>query len=208
MEAAPPVRGIILAGGRASRFGGAPKGLMPVGGVRILDRLVDTFQSAFGSLPALIANDPAASQWRPGLAVIADLLPGRGALGGLYTAVAAAPAPVVVAGWDMPFLTPDLLRTLAEGLTEADACLPSGGGRWGVEPLAAAYGPGCIEPIREALEAGDLRAVAFHDRVRLSILSPGVVARFGDPRHLFFNVNTAADLDQAESLWRKPGSSR
>ena len=97
---------------------------------------------------------------------------------------------------------------MAAGLAAADACLPAGGGRWGIEPLAAAYGPGCLEPIREALEAGDLRAVAFHDRIRLSILSPDVVGQLGDPSRLFFNVNTAADLDQAESLWQKPGSSR
>ncbi|HWA16616.1 MAG TPA: hypothetical protein VG817_09290, partial [Gemmatimonadales bacterium] len=72
----------------------------------------------------------------------------------------------------------------------------------------AAYGPGCRDPIRAALDHGDLRAVAFHDRIRLSILSPMEIARFGDPTRLFFNVNTAADLDQAESLWRKPESSR
>jgi len=46
----PPVRGVILAGGQASRFGGAPKGLERVGGVRILDQLVETFLAAFGHL--------------------------------------------------------------------------------------------------------------------------------------------------------------
>ncbi|MDQ5839789.1 MAG: NTP transferase domain-containing protein, partial [Chloroflexota bacterium] len=34
------VRGAILAGGGATRFGGKPKGLELVGGERILDRLV------------------------------------------------------------------------------------------------------------------------------------------------------------------------
>lgn len=208
MTGAPPVRGVILAGGQASRFGGEPKGLQKVGGVRILDRLVDAFHSAFGSLPLLIANAPDAATWRPDLLVVPDIQPGLGALGGLYTAVVAGPAPVVVAGWDMPFVQPGLLTRLAQGLETADACLPSGGGRWGVEPLAAAYGPGCVTPMRQALEAGDLRAVAFHDRIRLSILTSAEIAALGDPARLFFNVNTAADLDQAESLWRKPESSR
>lgn len=204
----PPVRGVILAGGQASRFGGAPKGLERVGGVRILDRLVETFLAAFGHLPLLIANDPGASGWRSDLQVLPDLQPGLGALGGLYTAVVAGPAPVVVAGWDMPFLTVELLHAVGGGLAQADACLPAGAGRYGLEPLAASYGPGCAGPIRDAIAAGDLRAIAFHPRVKVSILSPDEVARFGDPSRLFFNVNTAADLSQAESLWRKPESSR
>jgi molybdopterin-guanine dinucleotide biosynthesis protein A len=199
---------VILAGGQASRFGGIPKGLQPIGGIRILDRLVETFRTAFGHLPLLVANDPAAGSWRPDLQVVPDLQPGLGALGGLYTAVMVGPAPVLVAGWDMPFLTPALLRAIGAGLKGADACLPAGGGQFGIEPLAAAYGPGCAGPMRDALAAGDLRAVGFHPRVKVSILSPDEVARFGDPTRLFFNVNTAADLLQAESLWRKPESSR
>lgn len=207
MTPRPPVRGVILAGGQASRFGGAPKGLHEVGGIRILDRLVECFITAFGSPPLLIANAPDASQWRPGLEVVADERPDMGALGGIYTALIAGPAPVVIAGWDMPFVQPDLLIRLAEGLSDFDACLPSGGGRWGIEPLLAGYGPGCLDPVRACLDSGDLRAVAFHDRIRLSILTPAEVARYGDPARLFFNVNTAADLDQAESLWRTPESS-
>ena len=173
----------------------------------MLDRLVETFQTAFGSLPLLIANTPGAADWRPGLEVVADIRPGLGALGGIYTALIAGPAPVVVVGWDMPFVSAPLLARLAHGLVDADACLPSGGGKWGIEPLAAAYGPGCIDPVRAAIDAGDLRAVAFHDRIRLSILTRAEVAQLGDPTRLFFNVNTAADLDQAESLWRTPESS-
>jgi molybdopterin-guanine dinucleotide biosynthesis protein A len=76
-----------------------------------------------------------------------------------------------------------------------------------LEPLCAAYGPGCAAPIAAALDQGDLRAVGFHPRIRLSILSSAEVSRFGDPARLFFNVNTAADLQQADALWQIPGSS-
>lgn len=204
---APPIRGVILAGGGATRFGGTLKGLERVGGERILDRQVDAFLAAFGHPPLLIANHPEANRWRPGLEVIPDLRPGLGSLGGLYTAVVAGPAPVVVTGWDMPWVQADLLIRLAEGLKEADACLPASTGPRALEPLCAAYGPGCVAPIAAALDQGDLRAVAFHPRIRLSILSSAEVARYGDPARLFFNVNTAADLQQADALWRNPESS-
>ena len=135
------VRGVVLAGGGATRYGGRPKGLEVVGGARILDRLVDAMTDAFGVPPLLVANAPDAATWRPGLDVVSDVRPGLGALGGLYTAVRAGPAPVVGAAWDMPFVTPGLLTALAAGLADADACLPESQGRRGLEPLCAAYDP-------------------------------------------------------------------
>jgi molybdopterin-guanine dinucleotide biosynthesis protein A len=121
--------------------------------------------------------------------------------------VVEAPAPVVCVAWDMPFVSAPLLRALAAGLAAHDAMLPESGGRRGIEPLCAAYGPRCREAIAASLDAGDLRAVGFHPRITLGILPLSEIRRFGDPGHLFFNVNTADDLARAEGLWRRHGSS-
>ena len=195
------VRGAILAGGGATRFGGLPKGLERVGGDRVLDRLVGAFAEALGAPPLLVANDPAAATWAPTLRVVKDVQPGAGALGGILTAVVEAPAPVVCVAWDMPFVGASLIRDLAAGLTPGvDACLPSSGGRRGVEPLCAAYGPGCRGPIEAAIARGDLRAIAFHESVKVGILSLSAVRAHGDPGRLFFNINTAGDLARAQDL--------
>lgn len=206
-SARPAVRGAILAGGGATRYGGRPKGLERVGGTRILDRVAEAFLEAFGALPLLIANDPDAHHWRPDLTVVPDVRPGAGALGGLLTAVTAAPGPVVCAAWDMPFVSPALLRLLAAGLADADAVLPASGGRRGVEPMCAGYGPACRPAIEACIAAGDLRAIAFLSAIRASILRANVVAACGDPAVLFFNVNTQDDLTEAETLWRRLASS-
>jgi molybdopterin-guanine dinucleotide biosynthesis protein A len=195
------VASAILAGGRAARYGGRPKGLEIVGGERILDRLVRECERAFGALPLLVANAPEAPTWRPDLRVVPDTRPGLGALGGIYTAVLEAPAPVVCVAWDMPFVTAALLSALAAGLTAHDAFLPESDGRRGVEPLCAAYGPACAAAIAATADAGDLRAIGFHDRVRTGVLPLERVRRLGDPTHLFFNVNTADELARAEALW-------
>ena len=194
------MRCAILAGGEASRMGGAPKGLLEIGGRRILDRLVDEAMAAFGALPLLVANAPEAISWRADLTPVADLIPGAGTLGGLYTAVMVAPAPVVCVAWDMPFVGAGLLRRLAEGLDRHDVFLPASDGRRGVEPLCAGYGPGCAEPMRAAILRGDLRAIAFHPSVRVGLLPIAEVEQFGALERLFFNVNTAADLTAAERL--------
>lgn len=195
------VTGAIIAGGDATRLGGRPKGLERVGGVRILDRLTDALTGALGMQPLLVANAADAGAWRPELRVVRDLRPGLGALGGIYTAVVEAPAPVVCVAWDMPFVTTELVQALASGLGDWDAFLPeSHGGKDGVEPLCAAYGPACGPAIAARFTAGDLRAVGFHADVRVGRLPLDAVRRLGDPDRLFFNVNTTDDLARAEAL--------
>ncbi len=201
------VRGAILAGGGATRFGGKPKGLELVGGERILDRLVRVMTTALGEPPLLVANAEDATTWRPDLRTVSDARPGFGALGGIYTAVLESPAPVVCVAWDMPFVSESLIRTLAEGLDSHDAMLPESGGRRGVEPLCAAYGPACCQAIADCLAGGDLRAIGFHDRIRVGILPLEQVRTLADPNLLFFNVNTADDLARADQLWRQHASS-
>jgi molybdopterin-guanine dinucleotide biosynthesis protein A len=201
------VQGAILAGGGATRFSGKPKGLEVVGGERILDRLVAVMTAAFDGPPLLVANAPEAPEWRPDLRVVPDVRPNLGSLGGIYTAVVEAPAPVVCVAWDMPFVPEALLRRLAGGLLEHDACLPQSDGRRGVEPLCAAYGPACREAIAQSLDEGDLRAIAFHERISVGILPLSEVGRFGDPELLFFNVNTADDLALTDGMWRRLESS-
>ena len=200
------MRGAILAGGGATRFGGKPKGLEQIGGERILDRLARVLALALGEPPLLVANAPDAASWRPDLRTVADVRPGFGALSGIYTAVIESPAPVVCVAWDMPFVAESLIRALADGLQSSDAVLPQSDGRRGVEPLCAGYGPACREAIAESMAAGDLRAIGFHDRIRVGILPLDQVRTLADPDLLFFNVNTADDLAKADQLWRHASS--
>ena len=201
------MRGAVLAGGAASRYGGAPKGLVTVGGRRILDRVIDSVQTVTGSPPLLIANAPDAPSWRADVQTVPDTRPGFGSLGGIYTAVVAAPGPVLCVAWDMPFVPDALLQKLTEGFTAGgyDAFLPESSGRRGLEPLCAVYGPACGPAIARRLESGDLKAISFHGDVRVGILSLADVRAFGDPEELFFNVNTPEDLAQAEARWQRRG---
>ena len=199
------VCGAVLAGGAASRFRGRPKGLERVGGQRILDYVVSNLRQATGELPLLVANAADAETWYPGLKVVRDVLPQRGSLGGIYTAVTVAQGPVLLVAWDMPFVPVPLLQALIEGSNGYDAFLPESGGKRGVEPLCAVYGPACGPAIRERLEQEDYRAIGFHDAVRVGTLALEEVGRHGDPALLFYNVNTAEELAEAEAMWQRRG---
>jgi len=188
--------GVILAGGGARRFGGKPKGLQLIDGARIIDRVATALRDASDDL-LLVANDPGAPQWLPGVRTATDVRLGEGALGGLHAALShAGGAGALVVAWDMPFVEPGLLRALrALGEAGADAAAPESqtSGR-GVEPLCAWYGPACLAAIERRLDAGDRRVVAFFEDVRVSRLSAADVAQWGDPARLFWNVNTPHDL--------------
>jgi molybdopterin-guanine dinucleotide biosynthesis protein A len=156
-----------------------------------------------GAAPLLVANAPDGPGWRPDLRTVPDVRPGCGSLGGIYTAVASGAGPVLCLAWDMPFVTPELLRALVEGSVTSDAFLPESDGRRGVEPLCAVYGPACGPAIERQLARQDLRAIGFHADVKVGTLPLERVRAYGDPDVLFFNVNTPADLERAEAVWRQ-----
>ncbi|HSJ65927.1 MAG TPA: molybdenum cofactor guanylyltransferase [Gemmatimonadaceae bacterium] len=189
--------GVILAGGAASRYGGRPKGLVRIGGRRVIDRVAEALSACTDEL-LVIANDPAAVDWLPVVRTEADIRPGNGSLGGIHAALWHARTPIVLVAWDMPFVPAALLAALRARGTDADVVAPSSESRRGLEPLCAWYHPSCLPAIEARLDAGDRRVVAFYDAVRVERLAPDEVARFGDPARLFLNINTPEDLERAE----------
>jgi molybdopterin-guanine dinucleotide biosynthesis protein A len=194
----PAVTGVVLAGGRSSRYGGLPKGLELVGSRRIVDRVADALRETTDAL-LLVANHPGAEEWLPGVPTVADVRPGAGSLGGIHAALVHAATPILLVAWDMPFVPPSLLRALCRLGEGADVAVPeSDSSRRGVEPLCAYYAPSCLPAIERRLDAGDLRVVGFFDEVRTRRLPAPEVARHGDPGRLFHNVNAPDDLVVAE----------
>ena len=125
----------IVAGGSASRLGGACKPLLRVRGRTVLERLLGLRTLADEVL--LVSADPRLPD--AGLRRVGDVVPGRGAPGGVQAAMAQAHAPWVLAvAGDMPFLDGRAVLPLLEARTDAlDAVAYTVSGR--LEPLAAVY---------------------------------------------------------------------
>ena len=193
-----PCIGAIVAGGRASRMGGGPKGLETVGGRRILDRVASALAQVTDGL-LLVANAPGAAAWLPGVATVPDDVPDAGPLGGIATALAHAGAPVLAVAWDMPFVPASLLgelRRVAEA-TDADAAVPERDAAGRIEPLCAYYALSCAAAATRRIARGDLRVAGLLEDVRAERLSLARVLDWGDPERLFLNVNTPAELETA-----------
>jgi molybdopterin-guanine dinucleotide biosynthesis protein A len=193
-----PCTGVILAGGQASRYGGKAKGLERVHGERVIDRVARVLGAVTDSL-MLIANDPMASEWMPGMRVAGDVRPGIGSLGGIHAALVHAATAVIVVAWDMPFVPEGLLAELRARGDDADVVAPeSGSSRRGLEPLCAYYSGACIAPIERSIDADDRRVIGFFDQVRVARISIEDVRRYGNPERLFMNVNSPDELVLAE----------
>lgn len=195
------VTGAIVAGGANQRFGGEPKGLRQVGGVRIIDRVASAIRAVTPEI-VLVANAPDAGEWLAGVPVHRDIRSERGSVVGLHTALASIPAGdiALVVAWDMPFVSAGLLSLLVRRVGEgASAAIPESPS--GPESFCAAYSAACLADIERAVARGDFRMSSIVSALpNASRVADAEVRRFGDPARLFFNVNSPADLEKAEGM--------
>jgi molybdopterin-guanine dinucleotide biosynthesis protein A len=191
--------GAIIAGGSASRFGGRPKGLEIVDGMRIIDRVAailrprcDYLLIAPGSLDA--------TGWLRDASIAPDVLPVKASITGIHAAISASSSEVVALAWDMPFVPPALVAELIRRLgEEASAAVPIVHGR--PEPLCAAYSKRAAKPMAAAVKEGIFKNVDVLARLADVVwMEESDLRRFGDPAVMFFNVNTPADLERAEEI--------
>jgi molybdopterin-guanine dinucleotide biosynthesis protein A len=189
--------GVLLAGGAARRFRGMPKGLALVDGLRIADRALAALRGAT-ERQIVVANDPRAARWFPGLRTVRDAEEGLGPLHGLRTALASAEgAPVIVVAWDMPFVTTALLLALrAEGERGATATVPVAGNPPRAEPLCAYYGADALVACDALIGRGERRAAALYETLpgATSVRGRDLVA-LGDPARLLLSVDPLEDLN-------------
>jgi molybdenum cofactor guanylyltransferase len=188
--------GVLLAGGAARRFRGMPKGLALVDGIRIADRALAALRGATDR-QIVVANDPRAARWFPGLRTVRDAEEGLGPLHGLRTALASSEgAPVLVVAWDMPFVTAALLSALrTEGERGAPAAVPVAGNPPRPEPLCAYYGAGALAACDVLLARGERRAAALFESLPGAItVGADVLATLGDPGRLLTSIDTLEDL--------------
>jgi molybdopterin-guanine dinucleotide biosynthesis protein A len=179
---------------------GQNKALLPFLGKPLVSRVTDRL-SSLGEETLVISNPPGELQFL-GFPVYEDLLPGRGALGGLYTALSIANQPLVaVVACDMPFANAALLAALRDELLAGEFDLAVPRSAEGLEPMHAVYRrQTCLPAVWQALEAGEQRMISFYPQVKPRIFTVGEVRPYDPEQLTFINVNTPEEFRQAEML--------
>jgi molybdopterin-guanine dinucleotide biosynthesis protein A len=99
----------VLAGGKASRFGGINKALIEIEGVPIISRTIALLEPLFSEI--ILAGWPGSSPLPSGVIPVDDNFPGLGPIGGIEAAMKVSSSPLLfVFGGDMPWLSGELIR--------------------------------------------------------------------------------------------------
>jgi len=187
------VAGFVVAGGRSRRMGG-DKALLPWGNTTLLDHAIARMRAVVPEL-LLLAGEATRYADR-GLPVVADACPDGGPLSGLLGGLDHVPGGGgIFLAVDVPRVPEALLRHLLQSAGNHDAVVPVSPA--GPEPLCAVYGPGCAEPIRRRLAAGERKMTCFWPDVRVLQLEIRTEMGFGPPERIFLNVNSPEEYELA-----------
>jgi molybdopterin-guanine dinucleotide biosynthesis protein A len=204
--------GVILAGGQSRRLGYDKRRvrLWGEGGPTLLEHTLGLLARLCDDV-VVVLNDPQEWEGLPAR-VVPDRYPDGGALGGIYSGLAAARhSYALTVACDMPFLSEDLLAAMLARPRDYDVLVPRSlepgttRNQLGVESLHAIYGKGCLEPMRAALEGGRRQIAAFYPQVRVAFVEPDEARQHDPAGRSFMNVNTAEQLAEA-AAWLAAGN--
>lgn len=189
------ITGLILAGGRGSRMGGADKGLQLWRGLPLAQQVLQRLGPQVG--PVLLNANRHLETYRAwGLPVLTDRLPldFSGPLAGFLAGLDVCATPyLLTAPCDSPLLPPDLAARLGAGLLAAQAriALPRAGDR--LQPVFCLMEAGLRDDLRAFLQSGGSKIDVWTARHRMAIVD-------FDDAHAFENINTQDDLQRLERI--------
>ena len=190
---------VIQAGGQSSRMG-EDKALKPFLGKPLIQRVIDRLNPIADEL-IITTNRPEDYAFL-NHRLVPDLKPGRGALGGLYTAIASASHPLVaVAACDMPFASQSFFESAHSLIVKEEADVIIAKTNEGYEPFHALYRrETCLPVIEAAIDADKWKVIAWFPQAKVRTLTPDELKRFDPSGLCFWNVNTPEEFQQAEKL--------
>lgn len=206
---AKPLMSVAVQAGGESKRMGTSKALVPFHGVPLAQHVAGRMAPVAADL-LITTNEPERLAFMrglfPGVRLVRDVLPERGSLPGLITALEEARFPIVgLVACDMVDAPAGLIRHEAELLAKdpsLDAVVPVTG--FGFEPLCAVYRRDvCLRAARDAYAAGHRRLRDVLERLRVHRIDAKVDPHV--PRGCFRNVNTPNELEAAEGLRRSHG---
>ncbi len=193
------IAGIILAGGLSRRMGGGDKFLQVVKGKPLLSHVIQRITPQVGVLALNLNGDPGRLN-NEGLPVIADTLPDHlgplaGILAGMEWAADLSPPMdfILTVPSDTPFLPADLTARLSASLKSKNSVALAASNEK-VHAVVGLWRVSLAESLRYAIAIDGIRKVTdWVERCRPVIVIFPIIKR--DP---FFNINTLADLRDAE----------
>jgi len=186
------VSGIILAGGKSSRYG-KNKALVEIDGVPLIKRVMGVMETIFSTV-VLITNTPKTYAFLE-VPMFEDRIKGLGPLGGIQTGlkVISKNAGFFVA-CDMPFLNSGLIRYLTSVRHGFDVVVPTFSGKF--EALHAIYTKNCLKEIEKLINGGIYQTIQLFQSVNVRFVAEDEIRRFDPELSSFSNINKPEELQK------------
>ena len=184
------ITGMILSGGKSTRMG-EDKAFIEIEGISIINRVQSLLRTLFNEI--IIVTNKRERFANLDAKTYSDLLPERGALGGLYTGLFfSSYSYSFCVACDMPFLKQSVIEYLITKIPGYDVIVPRTID--GLQPLHAIYSKSCIRPIRKVMELGKHRITDFYPLVKVRMIEEDEFSSLDPIKESFINVNTPEEL--------------
>lgn len=180
----------VLAGG-ASRRMGAEKSLAELEGKPLIQHVLACVQQL--NMPVLLVTDKPEQYSQFQVEMVSDILPGKGSLGGIYSALVTSTTPFsLCVACDMPFLNVELLTYLLSLRIGFDAVVPMINNQ--PQGLHAIYHKRAAAPIRDLMNRNELRIRGVFDHLRVRLVGESAIRAIDPELRSFTNLNTPEEL--------------
>ena len=195
------VRGYVLAGGGSTRFG-QDKALVEIDGAPMLLRMRALLGRVATEVPVIAPLQKYAAL---GITGVPDRWEGQGPLAGIITALltkteGGSAEWNLIVGCDMPFLTEEWLSYLLKRALASGAEVVAPKSVQGLEPLCACWRTSAALKLQRAFDGGTRKITEGMKQLPLEVVDESDWKRFDSLGRLFWNMNTAADYDEAKRI--------
>ena len=191
------ITGIILAGGKSSRLR-TDKALFNFKGKALISYAIEALKPLCGTL-IISANQTPEKYKAFGLPVISDEIKNVGPIGGILTCLKHTETQHnLIISCDTPFVGSELFKHLLNEIENFQVVVPSHE-TFLIEPLNAYYNTNVIGEMEKSIGEGKYKLMDFFQKIRFKSVEINDKLPFFN-EHLFLNINTLEDMDQAKSI--------
>jgi len=185
----------LLAGGKSSRMG-KDKGLIKLADKPMAKYAIETLEH-MGLTPTIVSNNEAYASL--GYPLIKDIVPDKGPMGGLHTAMEDNQATYVfLVSCDLPFVPKEAFQKLIDAINGQSVIVSEFMGK--TNPLFALYHKNLKEQIRENVDLEKLKMQDFISDTDFEKVDMEDLVLQSPKR--FTNINTPEDLNKINELWQ------
>jgi molybdopterin-guanine dinucleotide biosynthesis protein A len=196
------INAYLLAGGGSTRFG-RDKALVEFDGAPMLLRMRALLTAVTKEVNVIAAPHRYADL---GITATSDRWEGQGPLAGIITALLTTQETGGQAEWnliigcDMPFLTREWLVYLVQRAQASRAEVVTPQSAQGLEPLCSCWRTSAAAKLQQAFEGGARKITQAMKPLQMEVVDEADWKRFDTAGRLFWNMNTAADYEEAKRI--------